>query len=392
MIVRMVRWLLGYVRFTVRGGSEERFLNQCARRGVYLWEITAGENAGACVSAGAYRYLRPCARRAGCRLCLRDKKGLPFFTVRFRRRPGLWAGAAVFLLVIHVLSLYVWTVRITGNSDVPTAEVESELAANGLYAGARKSGVDPHALQEKLMLQFPKIGWASVNTLGCVTEVRIQEKKDRPEIIERDRVCNIKAAATGQILSLKVYAGTPLVREGDAVAEGQLLVSAVVEDAYGGTSLKHAAADILAETTRTFTVRVPMEKREWLPAGKVVVRRSLNLFGARIPLTLIGKPKGEYRAEAVRTGVSLFGTPLPLELCEETWTQVRGSDTKRTRPQALAEGKRQLEDSVRADLSAAGAEKISSTIRDTVEKGDLVCTAIVKCRENIAKESEILIK
>lgn len=390
MIVRIVRWIIGYVRFSIRGGSEERFLNQCARRGAYLWNITAGENAGACISAGGYRYLRPCARKAGCRLRLRGKKGLPFFTMRFRKRPGLWAGAAVFLITVRLLSLHVWTVNVVGNAAVPTSAVEAELAAGGLYPGAWKSGVDPQLLQEKLMLKFPEIGWTSVNTIGCVTEVRIQEKKDRPEIVEQDRICNIKAAATGQILSMKVYAGTPLVKAGDAVVEGQLLVSAVVEDESGVGMLEHASAKIVAETARTYTAKVPMERREWRPTGKTVTRRSLNLFGAKLPLTLAGKPQGEYRAEAVRTGVSLFGTVLPLEIYEETWTQVKSFDAALTKRQALDEAKKQIEASEKKDLS--GLKIVSTVFDDKIENGSLVCTATVKCEEDIAKESEILIK
>lgn len=390
MIVRIVRWILGYVRFTIRGGSEERFLNQCARRGVYLWEITAGDGAGACVAAGGYRYLRPCARKAGCRLRVRSRRGLPFVTMKFRRRPGLWAGAAVFLLVIKLLSLHVWTVRVTGNTSVPAAAIESELAADGLYSGAWKNGIDPMALQEKLMLKFPEIGWTSVNTLGCVTEVRLQEKKDRPEIVAQDQICNIKAAATGQILSIEVYAGTPLVKKGDAVVEGQLLVSAVVEDKYGVGTLKHASAKIIAETTHTFTTQVPVDRKDWLPTGVTVTRRSLSLFGAKLPLTLVGKPKGVYRAQAVKSDVALFGTVLPLSVYEETWTQVQARNTTLTKQQALDEAKKQIEASEKTTL--AGAKILSSTWKDSVEDRKLICTATVKCEENIAKESEILIK
>lgn len=390
MIVRMIRWILGYVRFSIRGGSEERFLNQCARRGAYLWNISAGDKAGACIAAGRYRYLRPCARKAGCRLKIGSRKGLPFLTMRFRKRPGLWAGAAVFLVTIRLLSLHVWTVRIVGNTSIPTSAVESALADEGLCPGAWKSGIDPQNLEERLMLKFPKIGWVSVNTLGCVTEVALQEKTDCPEIVEQDRICNIKASATGQILSMKVYAGTPLVKKGDAVVEGQLLVSAVVEDESGVGTLKHASATILAETTHTFSAQIPMKKQEWQPTGVTVTRRSLSLFGAKFPLTFIGKPKGEYEAKAVKTDVSLFGTVLPVSVYEEIWTQVNSCEITLTRRQALDAAKKQIEDSAKAELSEA--KMISSSYSDKVDNGNLICGATVTCEEDIAKEAEILIE
>ena len=43
---------------------------------------------------------------------------------------------------------------------------------------------------------------------------------------------NIKAARDGQIVRMEVTHGTPQVKIGDGVAEGQLLVSGITETKY----------------------------------------------------------------------------------------------------------------------------------------------------------------
>lgn len=284
--LKITRWLMGYVRFSVLGGSPERFFNGCARAGAYLWDIASRRNSGACVAVGWYRRLRPYARRAGCRLRVRERHGLPFLLYRTRNHRGLLIGAAAFAAVLIALSSHVWCIEVTGNKALDTNAILSALAENGLYAGARKSAVDNGRIESKVMLMFPRIGWMNINTQGCIYQVSIQEKVDRPEVVQKDRICNLKASATGQILSLRVFAGTALVKKGDAVVEGQLLVSAAVEDQFGGTTMEHAAAEVIAETSHTIESRIPLTQSAREPTGRASVCRCLELFGARLPLTL----------------------------------------------------------------------------------------------------------
>ena len=49
--------------------------------------------------------------------------------------------------------------------------------------------------------------------------------------------CNIKAAFSGQILRIEVYEGTAVAKVGEAVVEGQLLISGMVEDTNKNVTL-----------------------------------------------------------------------------------------------------------------------------------------------------------
>ncbi len=386
----LTRWLMGYVRFAVIGGSLERFLNQCARSGIYLWDISSGTAWAACVPAGRYRSLHRCARRAGCRLKVSERHGLPFATKGIRKRRGLVAGGVVFASVLIALSMHVWSFEVVGNTTIPTADITTELATVGMAPGALKRDLHPAEIQHVLMLKFPQISWMSVNTRGCTAEIRLEEKTEKPPIETKDtRPCNIKAAFTGQIVSLEVYAGKPLVKEGDAVVQGQLLVSGTVENEAGETSLKRASARVFAETTRSMTVEVPLRQSVEKATGNAVVRRSLNFMGVRIPLTFTSKPSGNYSPEVSFTKVRLMNTVLPLSVYEENWVEHKTAEILLTKQQALAQAEQMMLEKQNTELK--DAKILSSSTADEMDDSRLIYTVMAKCRENIAQESEIII-
>lgn len=388
--LNIIRWLLGYVRFSVLGGSPERFYNYCARAGISFWNISSRRNSGACVAVGSYRSLRRLARKAGCRLRVRERHGFPFLMRRMRTHRGILCGTPVFLLILMVLSLHVWCIEIAGNPTIDTGTVLSALSENGLYPGAALSSVDTKAIEQKMMLMFPKIRWMRINTKGCTMQVSIQEKEEQPEIEERSGVYNVKAATTGQIVAMRIFAGTALVKPGEAVTAGQLLVSGVVEDEMGGTTFVHASAEMIAETEHSYEIRVPMQQHEKEYTGTEVTRRSINLFGANFPLTFIGKPKGDYEVSGVRTDIKLFGTLLPVSFYEENWAGVRTVPITLTRRQAEDQAKEELANYEKA--LPEGTKVLSTAAEGRDENGTFIYSVTLKCEENIAKESEILIK
>ncbi len=388
--LKLSRWLLGYVRFDVHGGSPERFYTCCARSGAYLWNIKPGISGGACILARKYRALRSSARRAGCRLKVTERRGLPFLLYRTRGHAGLWVGGVAFCLIVYLLSLRVWCIQIPDNNSIPREKLEAELASAGLTCGAWKSSIDPQTVSERIMLKFPDIRWMSVNLRGSAADIVIRCKTEKPKIADSKSICNIKASATGQILSMKIFAGTPAVKKGDAVTEGQLLVSAVVVDQSGGSTLTHASAEVTAETKHSFTVSVLMKKHEAVPTGQTLCRRNFEIFGARLPISLHGKPQGSWRVSAEKFDVSLFGTPLPLGMYEERWEEVRGKDSLMTKSQARAAAEAEIMKQAKSAMK--DGRVTGKKITEKWGKDNLTVTALLNCEENIAKEVEIYLK
>ena len=387
--LQVLRWLMGSVRFSIRG-APERFLNQCARSGISLWNIEKKDGFSACILAGGYRHLLSSAYKSKSVLKVRERHGLPFRLAFLRRRKGLVAGAALALALVQILSMHVWSVEVAGNEKIPAAQVEAAAAELGLKPGVWKKDVQARLLQQRLMNAFPQVSWLSVNTSGCLVSIELEELAEKPDLEAKARACNIMAKATGQIVYMEVYAGTPEVKDGDAVAEGQLLINAVVEDTYGGSTLKHAAGKIIAATRHTFTAQAELQKEVAEPTGHTVTRRSGTVFGLRFPLSFTGKPDGVYRLEAERIRLKVMDSLLPISLYTETWTE----ETRRMAPvsqeEALENARREVARQQKEQLGDARITGQEETVE--VRDGKLFYMVEVNCEENIAVESEVFLE
>ena len=224
------------------------------------------------------------------------------------------------MVILIGLSQHVWSIKTIGNEEIPAAKLEEVYQKVGLVPGISKKDLDPQAMQRAIMQELPEIAWISVNTKGCSVSVEVAEAVGKPEMENQETPCNIKAAFSGQILRIEVYEGTAVAKVGEAVVEGQLLISGMVEDTNKNVTLiKHASGRVVASTTRRFEVSVPLQKEVTYTVGEPVMRKSMDLFGVRIPLSLTPQPDESYRKEAVRTKLEVNGNALPITWLEESW-------------------------------------------------------------------------
>ena len=390
--MRLTQWLTGWAHWQVQNPeASTRFLNACARAHILIWELrpsAGGKGVSGTVRARDYRRLRPLAHRAGAKLRAGKRGGLPFWMQRLHGRPGLLVGGVAFFLLLGILSQYFWTVEITGCQSISESDLRAALAAQGVAPGHLKRGFYARDVQTTLTKQFPQIAWITVNDRGSDADVRLQEKDAAPKLPNQSGWYSLRAAQSGTVVELRVTAGTAVVKVGEGVLKGQLLVSSVVEDEQEQTQiLRHAAGQVIAETHHTLEARAPLTVSTWEPAGELVRRRALELFNARLPLSWTLPPDGDVTRTAVRTSLSIDGHVLPAAILEETLTPVRATQHKRTQKEAEAEAL--------ADLSrqeqALGKEVAVTGRKDSVkvDGNEVLITRDATCRENIAVEVPI---
>ena len=96
LILRLFRYLLGYVRFAAWGGFPERFINLCEHNRILLWDVRSRDGViTACTDRSGYKRMRCAARRSGMRLRIKKKCGMPFFLNRHSRRVGIIIGMCI---------------------------------------------------------------------------------------------------------------------------------------------------------------------------------------------------------------------------------------------------------------------------------------------------------
>lgn len=86
-IIRLLRFLLGYVKFEATGVFCERFINLCSYNGIKIWGIIKKqEKICAYILARDYKKLRRIAKKTLMHPRVTRRYGLPFILRKFRAR------------------------------------------------------------------------------------------------------------------------------------------------------------------------------------------------------------------------------------------------------------------------------------------------------------------
>ena len=387
--LRIIRYFLGCVRFSADGGFPENFLNLAARSGIMLWDI---RRRGTAVEAGtlrrSYRRLEPLARRAGVRLAVLRRTGLPYRMKKVTRRRGILIGVLLFFAVLWFFSSFIWEVEISGNQSTSTAEITQVLDDLGLRPGAFPLLVNTRLIEQQALLRLPDLSGITINIRGCDARVEVRERAYPPDIVPENIPCNVKASRTGQIVDLQTFAGRAMVRDGDTIQAGEVLISGVSEDKNGVVHMVHASGVAMTRTSRDLSVTVKYHDQTAAETGRVLRLRTLELFNFRIPLYL-RTPQGNYRISAATGKLSLGGRILPFALQTRVFREMRTEPVTYTRAQAAALAAGELAEKEKTEL--AGVRILSRS--DDPQAGGDQYTLIrhYTCEENIAFQEAVQI-
>ncbi|MDR3313859.1 MAG: sporulation protein YqfD [Oscillospiraceae bacterium] len=329
LIIRLLRFFRGYVRFRATEGFPERFLNLCNRQCIPVWDVLfrGGALAG-CTSIRGYKAMHACAARSGAVLGIEKKCGLPFLLHTYRRRAGLLLGLALFLCGLRLLSGMVWSIDVTGNQAVPKEQILAALTAQGLRQGVAVKRLDAKRMGEDALMALPELSWLSLNIRGSTALIEVRER-----LPEADRTApapqNIVAAKAGQLAVLEVYTGKPQAKAGQAVPEGALLAAGMVENLDGSVRLVAASAYAVARTPLSLEVRLPRAAAAGTPV-RTRTRYTLHLLWLRIPLGPAPKAQeGDIRLNSSQVWAPT-GKAMPLAIERQTLLQMATAEGERT--------------------------------------------------------------
>ena len=388
-LIRFLRWLFGWVRLTAEGGFPERLLNLAAREEIQLWGICRqGITLTACCRAKDDKRLRQPARKACMRMRVRERHGAPFFLRRYHARAGIAVGLAAYILLLHFFSQRIWAIDVIGNEKLSDREILSVLEPMGVELGKISENLDIPNIQLIALQKIPDVAWLAVNLSGSVARVEVKERTLPPTPTDPNRPSNIRAARDGRIIEFSVYGGEAAVQNGDAVTEGMLLVSGVIEGEKG-TILRRSQAKIIAETNRELEVRVPLKETRLLPTGRTIFRPTLNFFTLSIPWYTDGPIDSEYSLEESQHPLMAGGLPMPLSITSRRYILMEPAEIVRTEREAAALAEKQLAQKEQAELG--NARITASQYQGETAGGYYVLRGAYQCIEDIGVEEQILL-
>lgn len=223
-----------------------------------------------------YRKLIVLSDKKGVSTKILKKSGLYWQIKELLHRPVLVGGILVLLGLTLLLPTRILFVRVEGNRQVPTRLILEQAANCGIRFGADRKGVRSEKMKNALLEAMPSLQWAGINTKGCTAVITVREREINSQPKEDSRISSIYAIRDGIISSVTVTRGNALCVVGQAVKEGQLLISGLVDHGLviRGTN---AQGEVYADTKHEVTTMMLKSWKEKQGQGNVTRRYALRI-------------------------------------------------------------------------------------------------------------------
>lgn len=234
MVKKIYLWLTGNVKIKITGFSTERFINLCKNREIEIWGVkNYGKYQVMLIKRTDFPRLKPILHKTKTKVVILKKYGLPFFIHKYRKRKLFFAGIIFFVIILYVMSLFIWNIQITGNYSRTTELLTSFLKENGIEYGMQKKKVKCEEIETLLRENFDDITWASARMEGTslILSVKESEESQSIDINDQQRIfkySDIIADEDGTVASIITRNGNPYVKKGDTVSKGQILISGAI--------------------------------------------------------------------------------------------------------------------------------------------------------------------
>ena len=374
-MTRITNYCTGFLLLRITGQNQAAFISECARVGIPQWAVKyRGGQVLLCSSVRGFLLMRKPARRHRCQVEVLSRKGVPFLLQKARRRLFFSLGALLFAGLLWLLTSMVWRVDVEGSKRVESADVLEIVRQEGLRLGAWRHNVDTERVATAILREFPQLAWAGVRIRGSTAVVQLVDRALVPPLLRLPG--DIVAARAGVVVRIIAFSGEAVVRAGDTVALGQMLLSGAT--AAGG----HASG--LVEARVWYEAVGSQEQLQVVQnaTGRVAVREFVRLGGREMHIAgPVTAPYALYEATTLKRNL------LPgVELVTITFREMVRSQTVLSASEAEAAAT--LAAQLRLRVSLPSEVKISDSrtdVRWNDAKTAVYVRVLVETLENIAQ-------
>ena len=262
-----------------------------------------------------YDKIEDIARRTGTRIRIIKRRGPIFFIIKLKRKITLVSGIVLFIGIIYYLSTFIWSVKINSEEGLPPYIIRQQLKSYGVKPGINKDKINVYKIEKDLVKDNDNIMWAKVRIQGSELDVSVVQRKSPPTIVEENTPCNLIAKRDGKVMRAYTTKGTAVVKPGDDVKKGQLLVKGE-QGQEGSIYSVHAAGYIICTTTyeSSETVKVNNIKNE--RTGKKLENYYINFRGKRRYLKKDNNKFNKY--DRIEESKFIFGKETYFEVKQVT--------------------------------------------------------------------------
>ncbi len=219
--------------FSVKGLNQDRLINDLVKKGVEVKNVRKSSNKFMKITINKAEEKKFFAITKN--MCYNIKKvaegGKLYFIYFLTKNLGLVVGCLLMAVLLTISNGYIYSVDYTGSGRVVQAEVQEFLTQKGITKYTRFSDINLKRLSAEILASNQKLSFVECTKNGNRLNVELALSNGADKV-GLGALSEIKAEATGVIEDIKVYRGTALVRAGEAVSKGEVIVGgySVIKD------------------------------------------------------------------------------------------------------------------------------------------------------------------
>ena len=245
----LLSYIFGYVSIVVEGYFIERFINICNNQKIFLWNMQRKHSTIIKVNIGIkdFKRIKNIAQKTKCRVKIQEKKGMPFILHKYKKRKIFAIFFILLIFAVITLSNFIWNIEVTGNDKISSEEILRDLEENNFKIGTTKINLNTKRIIDKVRLKRDDLAWMGIEIKGTNAIVKVVEADLKPDIIQEQEYCNIVATKDAMIVKISAQNGIAVVKEGDIVTKGTILVQGWLEGQFTGIHYVHANGEVQAK-------------------------------------------------------------------------------------------------------------------------------------------------
>ena len=388
---RFIEYITGYVDIVIEGYYIEKFINICNSKQINLWNIKKENSIKmlASIKISDFKELKQICRKTKCKVKIQNKKGLPFTIKKYKKRKVFLLFLMLIILTIIVLSNFIWNIEIEGDESIPKEEIMAIVKNEGLEIGAFKGKIDTKEIINKIRLERDDVSWVGINIEGTNAIIKLVKADEKPEIINEEEYCNIVANRDATILKVSAQNGTPLVKEGDTVTNGDIIIAGWMEGKYTGKQYVHAQGEVQAKVSYKTLEKVYLKETKKVETGESENRYSVKINNFQINLLKTLPKFQKYDTIEENKKLKLFSNfYLPLEIVKYTYKEYEEQLVVHSFEEAKQIGIDRARESLQEELD--GKEILDKQVKVTSELEYIEVEVTYEVKENIGIKEKII--
>lgn len=398
MLIRFFKWYRGYLLVSLQGYSPERFINLCRNRDILIWDMCKTENGYQCyMTLRGFRKIRPIAKKTKTKVRIMKRFGMPFFVHKMLKHKGFLAGVCIFGAIIYMLSLFIWDITLEGNYTYTEDIIFHYLKEIRVEPGVMKRNLNCQEIETAIRKKYPDIGWVSAEIKGTKLNLKIVETNMPKPYESTDEPRHIVASHDGVVYSIITRQGTPVVKKGDTVKKGDILVSGVIDVVLDNSEVinKHpvvADADIQLMTAYKYEKVIPLVYQEHVKTGWKKQVYSITVLGRTLDLqNPFKKLRSHKKYDIISTEKNLKLTHsfvLPFSFSSKRYEEYKEKQKTYTQ-QELVEKHKQYFGLYVDGLNKAGVTIKANNVKIKMDKKNCVCAGMLTVLEPVHETKKI---